>query len=52
VKSVKLMKTSQGESKGCGFLKFSSRGQRDDCLHLDGEKFEDNRISLTVPNKR
>lgn len=32
VKSVKLMKNSDGESKGCGFLKFTSRRDRDNCL--------------------
>ncbi len=51
VKSVKLMKNSDGESKGWGFLKFTSRRDRDNCLELDGERFDDNQISLTLPNK-
>lgn len=52
VKSVKLMKNSDGESKGCGFLKFSSRRDRDFCLELDGERFDGSQISLTLPNKK
>lgn len=32
VKSVRLMKNSDGESKGCGFLKFEARRDRDKCL--------------------
>jgi hypothetical protein len=46
------MRFPEGGSKGCGFLKFSCKGDRDGCLSLDGEKFEENRISLTLPNKR
>jgi hypothetical protein len=46
------MKTKEGESKGCCFLKFSSKKERDNCLDLDGEKFDDNRISLSLPNQR
>lgn len=52
VRTVKLLRKEDGQSKGCGFLKFSSKGDRDDCLSLDGEKFEENRISLSLPNKR
>lgn len=46
------MKNSEGESKGCGFLKFASRRDRDNCLELDGERFDGNQISLTLPNKK
>jgi hypothetical protein len=52
LKSIKLMKTQEGESKGCGFLKFTSKNDRDECLSLDGEKFDDNRINLSIPSKR
>lgn len=46
------MKDSEGKSKGCGFMKFSSIEDRDECLKLDGEPFDENTLSITIPNQK
>lgn len=38
-KFLKLLKTSEGQSKGCAFIKFKANADRNKCLDLDGESF-------------